>query len=96
MHYGIRDYMVNKKNNYRNGRAKEYRILKNLKQDGFDIVFRSAGSHSPIDCIGIKMMEKKIKFFQSKPKSMSEKARKKLENELFWLNDQFECSFEVV
>lgn len=82
--------------NYRNGRAREYRTLNQLREDGFDIVFRSAGSHSKVDCVGINMMERKIRFIQCKPKSMSDQAKKKLEEELFWLNDKFDCSFEVM
>ena len=75
--------------NYVNGRSREYRILKQLKDIGCDITFRSAGSHSAIDCVGIDVKKKVIYLFQSKPKSMSEKAKAKIQVELSPLNDEF-------
>ena len=86
--------MVNK--NYQKGRAKEYRICNQLKEDGFIISQRSAGSHSPIDVFAIHKKKKKIVFVQAKPKSMSDKNKKKLADELDWLNGNFKVEFKVI
>jgi len=80
--------------NYRRGRAKEYRIMKALKKQGFEIVLRSAGSHSPIDVIAIK--PEKIMFVQSKPNDFSKKKTKELLSKYYWLNNEFICKFEVI
>ena len=40
--------------NYKNGREKEYRTRKKLLEAGWDVVVRSAGSHSPFDLIAVK------------------------------------------
>lgn len=71
--------------NYIKGRAKEYRLMKKLKDEGYEIVARTAGSHSPIDIIGIKKIYDcvKVKFIQSKPKGYK---KEKLMEELDWLN----------
>ena len=39
--------------NYINGRAREYKIMKELVDSGYVLVMRTAGSHSPVDVIGI-------------------------------------------
>ena len=83
-------------NNYRRGRAKEYYNMNKMKKKGFDIVLRSAGSHSPIDILGINFKDKRIRFIQNKPRSMSENAKKKIEEANVKLNDEFICSFEVI
>jgi len=68
-----------------------------LREEGYDIVFRSAGSHSPIDVIGIKYTNARtIKFIQSKPKKFSKNQKQKLLDSYAGLNDEFICSFEVV
>ena len=46
--------------NYIKGRRKEYKICKMLREDGYDIVQRTAGSHSPVDIIAICKENKKI------------------------------------
>lgn len=81
--------------NYLKGRRKEYKIKDKLKRYGCDITLRSAGSHSPIDVIGIKKESRKIFFVQSKPESMSQRAKTKLYTPLEWLNGSFECVFYV-
>ena len=63
-------------NAYRKGRRKEWNIMHRLRQN-YDIVVRSAGSHSPIDLIAIDMTKKTIKFVQSKPDSWSEAKKMK-------------------
>ena len=79
--------------NYTKGRGKEYRLMNKLKQEGYKIVFRSAGSHSKIDVVGIK--QKEILFIQSKPKSMSKNKRAIIEHNNCWLNGFSKVKFEV-
>lgn len=81
--------------NYRRGAAKERRILDKMKRDKADICFRSAGSHSPIDCVAIFKKGRKILLIQSKPRHYSEKAKARLEKEYKWLNGNFKCEFMV-
>ena len=82
--------------NYISGRNKEYKIIKELKEKGFNIAQRSAGSHSPIDVFAIDIKKRKILFIQSKPDSMSKNKRKLIEEELKELNNNFYCEFKVV
>jgi Holliday junction resolvase len=82
--------------NYIKGRNKEYKIMKQLREEGFDIVQRSAGSHSKIDIFAINVNERRIKFIQSKPDDYSESAIDKLMNDLSSLNNIFRCSFDVI
>lgn len=92
--------MSDKKINYgelvHKGRRKEYKIMKELKTEGFNIVTRSAGSHSAIDVIGIKKNPKTIKLIQSKPKHFSKKEKQRLIEDLNWLNDSFLVEFKVI
>lgn len=86
---------------YKKGRRKEYKICEELRKEGFDIVFRSAGSHSPIDVIGINTEEKRIKLIQSKrtlKESMDfveEKLKAKIESENSKINGRYMVEFEV-
>lgn len=82
--------------NYLKGRQKEWRTCQKLKKEGFKIVQRSAGSHSPVDIFAIDKLTKVIRFVQCKPKSLSEKKKKELEIELNWLNDVFRVEFQVL
>jgi Holliday junction resolvase len=82
--------------NYIKGRRYEYKTMEFLRSIGCDIVLRSAGSHSPIDVIGIDSDKRHIFFIQCKPKSMSENKKKSISMPLEWLNGQFSASFEVV
>lgn len=81
--------------NYQNGAARERRIVNMLKRNGWDIANRSAGSHSPVDIFAISRKRKMILFVQSKPRSMSDNAKKKIEDELDWLNDEYIVRFKV-
>ena len=81
--------------NYVKGRRKEYKICKELRSKGFDIVQRTAGSHSPIDVIAINKKLRVIKFIQSKPDTFSERERESIECEFHWLSNMFRCEFEV-
>ena len=58
--------------NYVRGRRKEYKVCNELKELGFEIVQRTAGSHSPIDIIAIDMENKRILFAQCKPEGYKE------------------------
>ena len=81
--------------NYMRGRRKEQKIVKMEREKG-RIAFRSAGSRSPIDVVIIDKVNKKVLFIQSKPNSMSNKDKKRLENEQKELNNVFLCSFMVI
>lgn len=81
--------------NYLNGRYKEYKIIKELKNEGWDIAQRSAGSHSPIDIFAINKKLRVIKFIQSKPDNFSNKEKEKINLELNYLNNMFRVEFEV-
>lgn len=80
--------MVNK--NYIKGRRLEYEVMQELKFIGFDIIARTAGSHSPFDVIAIRSDKDThiIKFIQCK--SGKAKLSKKELQELLKLNDTFE------
>ena len=86
---------------YKKGRRKEYALCDDLRQQGYDIVQRTAGSHSPIDIIAIHRFTKKILFIQSKrvlSKQMSDiddVEKNKIESEMSWLNDKFSVEFRV-
>lgn len=86
--------MTNK--NYVKGRRKEYLIVKRLKEQGFEIAQRTAGSHSPFDVIGIDINKKIIKLIQSKPDSMNAHQQQKIRNENKNLNGLFYVKFSVV
>ena len=67
--------------NYQRGVRKEYKIINKAREMGF-LAFRSAGSHSPVDCFVLSPAQKIILLIQCKPKSMSENAKLKILNEL--------------
>ena len=69
--------------------------MKFLKAQGCGIVLRSAGSHSPIDVIGIHKENKQIVLIQCKPDNFSKKKKDKLTEELSWLNGTFKVDFKV-
>ena len=81
--------------NYEAGRRKEYKICNDLKEQGFEIVQRTAGSHSPVDIIAINKNLGEIRLIQAKPDSMAEIAKERLLKENKWLNGWFEVFFEV-
>ena len=88
--------MGKRKNNYNNGRAKEYRIMNKERARGIKYVIRSAGSHSPIDIVSIDVNERVIRLIQCKSKSMGEAAREALRQENNLLNGTFQARFEVI
>lgn len=82
------------KRNYKNGRNKEYRIIAKEREKG-NLAFRSAGSHSAIDIISIDHKNKSIKLIQSKPASMSDNAKTKIEKDNEYLNGLYTVEFFV-
>ena len=80
----------------RKGQRKEYKIVKQFRDDGFDIVQRTAGSHSPIDVIAIDKRVKRIFLIQCKSDSEPESKIKRLKEEFDWLNDEYLCCYMVI
>ena len=87
--------------NLQRGIRKENKIVSDLREEGFDIAQRSAGSHSPMDIFAISKEKKLILFVQSKKTLqmpidyIDPKLKKKLEAENSWLNGKFEVRFEA-
>jgi len=86
---------TNTNHNYRNGRAKEYRLKYKYEKKGY-IVLRTAQSRGFADLIAIDNQGKTIIFIQSKPRNYSKKAKQRLKQEFGWLNNKFVCAFEVL
>lgn len=78
--------------NYVRGRRKEYKIIQNLKKEGYEIAQRSAGSHSPIDVFAINLETKEILLIQAKPEGYKEKKYQEFEEKL---NGKFTVKFEI-
>ena len=84
--------------NYQSGRRKEYGVIDKLRKEGWEIVQRSKGSHSPIDVFAIHKEDKKIKFIQvkfSKIGYISPNESQKIYEENEWLNGKFEVEFDL-
>ena len=88
--------------NYQKGRRKEYSICDKLRAEGFDIVQRSSGSHSPIDIFAISKRERKILLIQSKRALgermdfTEEKNKEKIMLDNDWLSGAFNVEFVVM
>ncbi len=81
---------------YRKGRRYEYKICKQERSKGCDIVFRSAGSHSPVDVVSIDTASKIIRLIQCKAGgSYSIEKRDKLGLRYATLNGPFQVKFIV-
>ena len=80
--------------NYIKGRRKEYKVMNKLKARGM-IAFRSAGSHSIIDVVGIDIKNQNIELIQCKPDNIREKEKKEIELMNVALNTLFTVSFKV-
>ncbi len=76
--------------NYVKGRRKEYKVVNQLKKEGYDIAQRSAGSHSPIDIFAIDRKKKLILMIQVKADNYK---HLKILKEMEWLNDEFSVKF---
>ena len=79
--------------NYEKGRRKEYKICNDFRERGFEIVQRSAGSHSPIDVFAINKKTKEIVFIQSKPDNYVKAKCEKILQEQKDLNSSFKVRF---
>lgn len=92
--------MINKA--YRKGRRKEYAVCDKLKAEGFDIVQRTAGSHSVVDVFAVDSKNKIIKLIQCKrvlSKTMGEvdqNLKEKIEGKLNNLNGIYNVEVVVV
>ena len=81
--------------NYIKGRKKEYKIVKEFKDKGYDIVQRTAGSRSPFDVIAIRKEDNRITLIQVKPNNISERSIAKLYKESEWLDTIYRCEFII-
>jgi hypothetical protein len=67
-----------------------------LKQQGFEIAQRTAGSHSPIDIIAIDPINKRIKLIQCKPDSMSDNNKDRIILNNIKLNGLYTTTFNIM
>ena len=81
--------------NYMKGRKKEYKIVKEFRDKGYNIVQRTAGSRSPFDVIAIRKEDNKITLIQVKPNNISEREIKRLYQENDWLDTVYRCEFII-
>lgn len=88
---------------YQKGLRKENHLTEKLKREGYwDIVQRSAGSHSPVDIFCINIKDNKILLVQSKRvlsermDFVDEKEKAKLLKENAGLSGVFEVEFVVM
>jgi len=72
----------------------KYRLKRQLEKAGY-IILRMSGSHGFCDLVSIDPIKKTIYFIYVKPKNFSELRKMRLEKGYEWLNDVFECMFEV-
>ena len=81
--------------NYRRGRRKEYRIVKQLRAEGYDIVQRSAGSHSPVDVWAIDKENKRVLLVQVKPNTITKTKEEQLTTDNKELNGMYRVQYVV-
>lgn len=93
MQRGLRKEMA--KTNYERGRNKEYRIVKKLKARGFDVVVRSAGSHSPIDIWALDWIHKNLVLVQSKLGKLGKSEKERILKEGQEFEGLYSVSFEL-
>lgn len=82
--------------NYLKGRRKEYKTRDQLKAIGCSIAQRMAGSHSPIDVIGIDTEKRLIHLIQCKPDNMSENKKQEIIEQNKGLQGTFTVTFQVL
>ena len=81
---------------YKKGRRKEYRVVDKLKKLGFEIVVRSAGSHSPIDVWAVDVEGRNMRLIQVKSgKPLGESVKKKLLNKMDRISGYYHVSCEL-
>ena len=81
--------------NYVKGRKKEYKLVHQLKDEGWDIVQRTAGSHSPVDIIAINKKLRLIRLIQAKPDNYPQSQEDKILSDNSWLNNVYRVEFVV-
>lgn len=81
--------------NYIKGRKKEYKIVKEFRDKGYDIVQRTAGSRSPFDVIAIRKEDNRITLIQVKPNNISQGQVDKIYKDNDWLDTVYRCEFIV-
>ena len=79
---------------YKRGADKERAVIRKLKEEGYSIGQRTAGSHGVFDVIAINIKERKIKLVQSKS-SITHSAKCKIMIDNRKLNGKFKVGFEV-
>jgi len=87
--------MLSARGRYRKGVRKEQKVVNELKEAGYDIVQRTAGSHSPIDIIAISKDTKGILFIQCKSDKLPNSEKVKICKEMEWLDGEFNVEFDV-
>lgn len=80
--------------NYKNGADKERRIVKKFRDNGC-LAFRSAGSHSPIDCFILDTQKHEIKLIQSKIGYLSPKQRGEIMTKCLQYEGDYKVVFEL-
>ena len=80
--------------NYLKERRKEYRVAKDLRMLGWDVL-RTAGSHGFCDLIALKHEIKRIRFIQCKPDNFSKLKIARLNQKYKYLNNMWDINFEV-
>lgn len=81
---------------YIKGRSKEYSVVKQYKNKGYQISQRTAGSHSPIDVIAIDWDLRLIKLIQCKPDTISKSKTLKLYDKYSRLKGLFHVEFIIL
>lgn len=82
-------------NNYRNGRAREYRIQNKLRAEGF-VCLRTAGSHGFCDLICLDPQTSIVTFIQVKPTSLSTRKKTALQSQNSWVERNWTGKNKVV
>lgn len=86
--------------NYVNGSAREYRIMKKLRDEGWEVVERSAGSHGAIDVFAMKTATNtslgQMLLIQCKGGKSAKRERKKAEREMPLMSGLYSVKVEVV
>lgn len=80
---------------YRKGRVAEYKVCNLLKEKGYDIVQRTAGSHSPFDIIAIHKENKDIILVQVKSGTFTTNEKNKLYIENRGLQGKFNVRYKI-
>lgn len=89
--------------NYRRGVAKEYRVKKKLLEEGFEVVVRSAGSHSMFDLVAFRapsmqsegMKPGEIVVVQCKVGQKAEGERRKAREEMLRFEGVYSVAIRV-